>query len=335
MKQYIGISRDHSGSMQSLASQAMKDYNTTIDSIKKSSEQHDIDTVVSVVECGGGVRRVVTNSGINKLKPLSNYPTPGSNTPLFDSVNDLIQTMSQVADLAEPGVTLLVMAITDGYNNAGRITGNQLATKIMALQRTDKWTFVFRVPRGMSYTLSNLGIPQGNIQEWDTTQRGLEEATIQTKSAISNYYGNVSRGIKSTQTFYADLSGVSSCQVARTMNDISGKVKIFPVTRRSEISEYLPEKTRRTYQTGTAFYQLSKTEARVQPYKMIVIKNRYNNNVYSGEEARNLLGLPTNKNIRLTPGNHGDWTIFIQSTSSNRILLPGTDVLYWPDAIYV
>jgi hypothetical protein len=51
--------------------------------------------------------------------------------------------------------------------------------------------------------------------------------------------------------------------------------------------------------------------------------------MYSGSDARTLIGLPTSGNARLHPGNHGNYDIFIQSTSINRKLVGGTGVLYW------
>ncbi len=63
-KNYIGISRDHSGSMSSIARPAAKDYNSNIASIQANSEREKQNTIVSVVEQGGNVRRVVTNSTV-------------------------------------------------------------------------------------------------------------------------------------------------------------------------------------------------------------------------------------------------------------------------------
>lgn len=57
MKQYVGFSRDHSISMRPLQVAAKNDYNQNIDAIKKAAVKEDIDTIVSVVECGTAVRQ--------------------------------------------------------------------------------------------------------------------------------------------------------------------------------------------------------------------------------------------------------------------------------------
>jgi hypothetical protein len=112
------------------------------------------------------------------------------------------------------------------------------------------------------------------------------------------------------------------------MHNISSEVRIYPVNERITIESFF-ESERGVYDKGCAFYQLTKTEKEVQDYKMIVIRDRNTGDVFAGVNARNLLNLPTSGTIRLAPGNHGKWDIFIQSTSTNRILLPGTSVLYW------
>ena len=84
MKNYIGISRDHSGSMSGITTAAMRDYNQLIQDINTASKSEGIDTVVDVVECGrksarygAENRMVVVNSSANALKPITSYPADG------------------------------------------------------------------------------------------------------------------------------------------------------------------------------------------------------------------------------------------------------------------
>ncbi len=332
-KQYVGISRDHSGSMNSLRNPAMKDYNSTIQAIKDAAGLNNIDTVVSVTSCGigGGVRREVVNSSVSSLKPITNYIADGG-TPLFDSVGELIDMLSTAPDYHSPDVTFLVIAITDGEENQSHEWKHKLGSEIKRLQATDRWTFVFRVPRGYGRELEKLGIPSGNIQEWDQSERGLRESSVQTVSAISDYYSGVSRGIRATKSFFANMKNVSPNQVAANMVNISDEVAIFPVKDRADISSFITLKTKRPYVKGKGFYQLSKPEKAVQDYKVIVVRNKNTGAVYGGGTARQLLNIPNYGTISLRPGDHGEWDIFIQSTSTNRVLVPGTSALYWEKA---
>jgi len=333
-KQYVGISRDHSGSMSGLIYAARNDYNDNINAIRKAADENGIDTIVSVVKCGVGyglVEREVVNSNISTLQTLTSYSAEGQ-TPLFDSVGELIDLLSAVPDYDRENVTFLVMVVTDGQENySKKWTGKTLGAKIRELQATDRWTFVFRVPPGYAQALSQLGIPAGNIQEWEQTTEGLRKSTMQTMAAVSCYYAGVSRGVKSTDKFYADLKGVTKSDVKAVMTNISSEVRIWPVQSRAAIRDFVESKTG-NYKAGAAFYQLTKPEKAVQDYKMIVVRNKKDGSVFAGQSARDILGLPTDRTIKLAPGDHGTWDIYVQSTSVNRVLMPGTNVLYWKDA---
>lgn len=329
MRQFIGIAKDHSGSMYSLTRPAIKDYNETLKSIQTASAETDIDTIASVVRFGGSVQFDARETSVRELRPLTHYPT-GGGTPLFDAVDTLIDNLASNPAAKQKDATFLVMAITDGEENQSRISAITLSEKMKKLQATDRWTFVFRVPKGYARNLTRLGIPEGNIQEWEQNESSLRESTAITQAAIGNYYKGVTRGVKSTQTFYADLSQASVNKVKSVMVDISKEVKIFTVRfGRPDISSFLADMTGAPYVKGTGFYQLIKPEKAVQDYKLIVIKNKKTGVVYYGSAARDLLGLPTTETIKLIPGNHGDWDIYIQSTSTNRVLPEGTSVLLW------
>jgi hypothetical protein len=285
-KQYIGISRDHSASMGSLTQAAAKDYNNNIEVIKDAASENDVDTIVSVVRCGvgyrGAVEREVVNSNAQVLKPLASYNADGSSTPLFDSVGELIELLSAAPDAADPHVSFLVMAITDGAENSSKKwDGRKLGNKIRELQNTDHWTFVFRVPRGYASELIRLGIPAGNILEWEQTTRGLEQATATTKVAFKQYYKNVGLGVRNSQTFYANTADLSARDIRREMTEITDDVTIWDIKKEASIRDFVEMKLRRSMTLGCAFYQLTKPEKAVQDYKLLCIRNRKTGVVYA------------------------------------------------------
>lgn len=357
VKNYIGISRDHSASMSSIARPAARDYNSNIQSIKAESTAEKQDTIVSVVKCGSygitgngyrysrpnavsnatnGVIREIINSNVNQLQTLNenDYDTDYGSTPLFDSVGDLIEQFESVPDANDPNVSFVVMAITDGGENSShKWNARSIASKIQQLQATDRWTFVFRVPRGYKSQLTRLGIPDGNILEWDQTTRGVEVASQATNVAIRSFMKLRSAGVTSSKGFYqTDLSNVSKATVKAKLVDISPEVQFFDVKSTDAIKPFVEKKTNKSYVAGTAFYQLTKKEDEVQDYKQIALRDKKAGKVYSGVEARNILGLPHNGTVKVAPGNHAGYDIFIESTSVNRKLLPGTQVLYWAGA---
>jgi hypothetical protein len=338
MKNYIGMSRDHSGSMRSIARAAARDYNDSIASIKEAAVTNNQDTIVSVVKCGHGTRGVVhreiVNSNVNQLQSLqeSQYEADANSTPLFDSVAELIQILQAVPDANDPDVSFLVMATTDGEENSSRTSGTQLAEMIKKLTATDRWTFVFRVPRRGSQALIRYGIPAGNIFEWDQTTKGVEIAAQANREAFTQYFTGRSTGMKSTTKFYANLSDVSIADVKTALTDISTEVQFLPVTAHDDqalIRPFVETKLGEAMVRGGAFYQLVKTEPKVQANKRIAIRDKKSGAVYAGDAARQMLALPTIGTVRLAPDELGDFEVFIQSTSVNRKLDAGTQLMYW------
>lgn len=334
MKQYVGFVRDHSRSMQGITRGAAKDYNTNLKAVQDAAKETGLDTILTVVKCGVGsdarVVREVVNSNVFVVEQLglNAYEASGSGTPLFDSVNETISLMQQVPDANEKDVTFLVMVTTDGQENRSSYGAKErMLENFKKLQATDRWTFVFRVPRGDKHVLRSFGVPEGNILEWDQTEAGVEASSQITASAVSSYFTGVSRGIQSTGKFYANLDHVSQTQVKKTLTDVSKNINCYikveswhPVV----IKEFA-EKLMNGFLQGCIYYQLTKAE-KVQANKKIVIRNQVNGHYYAGKEARDLLGLPDYE-VKVYPGQLSDYDVFVQSTSLNRKLVVGTWVL--------
>lgn len=341
MKSYLAMSRDHSGSMRSIARAAARDYNDSIAAIREAAVTNNQDTIVSVVKCGHGsrgiVHREIVNSNVNVLQPIMEgaYEADANSTPLFDSVMECIDILKSVPDYDDPDVSFLVMATTDGQENSSRTSGSQLAAIMSELQRTDRWTFVFRVPRGGARELTRYGIPAGNILEWDQTERGMQVAQQANREAFTQYFSGRSTGMKSTTKFYANLADVDLKDVQKELTDISNQVQFFTVSPSeggSQIRDFVESKLNgEAMVKGGAFYQLVKVEPKIQDYKRIAIRSKVNGKVYAGDAARHMLALPTIGTVRLAPDDLGEFDVFIQSTSVNRKVDAGTKLMYWKD----
>lgn len=336
LKNYIGFSRDHSGSMSSHRQAAMKDYNSTIASIREEAIKHSQDTIVSTLKCGVGSGRNEWESqlsSVTALRSLTSYECSGM-TPLFDSIDMLIKHFESLPDANDQNVSFLIMVHTDGGDNQSRTSASTLARKIRELQLTDRWTFVFRVPVGSKRELVNMGIPDGNIMEWDVySTESFTKASVATQSAMSNFYQSRSVGVRSSTSFYADMSNVTRKEVTKVLDKITGEVLVFPVNATEMIAPFVERNLGRPMTKGCAFYELTKPERAVQDYKKIVIRDKKSDHYYGGTAARQMLGLPDFGTIALKPGDHGNFDIFVQSTSLNRKLMPNTKVVYWKDAV--
>jgi len=344
-KNYIAIVRDHSASMRPIKKAAARDYNDNIAALKEASSKEGQDTIVSTIKCGAYnnrgygstlVVRDVVNSNVQVLREIAerDYDADGGSTPLFDAVGEAIEILESVPDRDSPDVSFLVMVITDGQENSSKLyDGRSLSDRMRRLQGTDRWTFAFRVPRGKARHLGNLGVPLGNILEWEQTDVGFEQATVTTRSAIASYYTGRSLGQTASKSFYTDLHGIKPMDLKRACTDVQNEVEIWKVGDTTElVREFCEKRSRKPFLKGAAFYELVKTEIKVQDYKRVVIRDRSSGAVYAGDGARQMLGLPSTNTCRIVPGDHAAYDVFIQNTSVNRKLTPHTRLLYWPNA---
>lgn len=343
MKQYVGFVRDHSASMRSLGAAAARDYNGVAVAVTQGALNNDVDTIVSVVECGyeatSQARFIIRNSSVLALSDIrpQDYTTNGRGTPLLDAVGMLIKAFKAMPDANDVETSFLIMATTDGDENCSLAWSWQtLQNEMRKLQATDRWTFTFRVPRGYARNLASRGIPAANIMEWEQTEQGMERARVETQAAINTFYEGkaaaVGQSFRST-SFYAGTEHLKTKDVEK-LQDITTQVTVWDVDRNwdgMQIREFIETQTNVTMQLGEAYYELAKPEKAVQDHKKIVIRNKVTGRLYSGPNVRSLLGLPTNGTVAIHPGDQPTFDVFIQSTSNNRKLYAGTQVMYWPN----
>ncbi len=81
------------------------------------------------------------------------------------------------------------------------------------------------------------------------------------------------------------------------------------------------------FRIGRGFYQFNKSSI-IQDHKEIVLMNKGTGDLFTGRRARQLLNLPTEGTVRITPTKLDKYIPFVQSTSTNRKLFKGTKFLY-------
>jgi len=324
------ICLDKSGSMQSLVRDVINAFNENCKSIREGAESSGQDSTISLITFGDTVNVEYMCRGTTSLEDLTEKTyRPAGLTPLFDAVNEGIIRLQARKDIEDPNVSCVFIVLTDGHENRSRTTAVELNKKIREVQLTDRWSFAFLLPPGNAqYFCRNHGIPEGNVQEWEATARGLQNAREAITQGLSSYYTSRSVGRTSTKGFFVtDMSKVSTKKVKTILQDISSKVDLLEVNKTEQIRDLVESALRVNYLPGRAFYQLMKKET-IQPHKKIMLRDRVNGAIYGGDEARSLLSLPSNLDVKVQPGDHGSWDIFIQSTSVNRKLVPGTKLVY-------
>jgi Mg-chelatase subunit ChlD len=107
-----------------------------------------------------------------------------------------------------------------------------------------------------------------------------------------------------------------------------GRFQIFKVDKDSGIKEFA-ESMGAAFAKGRGFYEFTKSVL-VQEHKEVILEHKVSGDLFSGEQARNMIGLPfgTRGNVNPKDAKLEDYNIFIQSTSANRKLLSGTRFLY-------
>lgn len=106
-----------------------------------------------------------------------------------------------------------------------------------------------------------------------------------------------------------------------------GRFQVMDVDNDCPIKVFVVENGM-TFNKGRGFYEFIK-RVLIQEYKEVVLQDKVTGDFYSGDEAREIVGIPEGR-VSFSP-NGADlnkYNIFIQSTSYNRKLLAGTKFLY-------
>lgn len=135
-------------------------------------------------------------------------------------------------------------------------------------------------------------------------------------------------------TFIAQLTGKaiagSSLGTVKTREGLipvaPGRFQVLHVDARVPIKAFV-EATGAVFRTGRGFYELTKSET-VQEYKETVLVDKTTGDMLTGREARELIGLPYGSRGTVKPLRGFAYDVYIQSTSYNRVLIPGTRFLY-------
>lgn len=107
-----------------------------------------------------------------------------------------------------------------------------------------------------------------------------------------------------------------------------GRFQVLAVDHDQSIQEFVNAQGLR-FQKGRGFYEFTKP-VDVQKYKEVILMDRTTGDMFTGADARRLLGLPEDGTVRINPRSAAGlrYVAFIQSTSYNRKLLSGTRFLY-------
>jgi hypothetical protein len=324
---HIGIVVDASYSMSGLARDVVKVVDGQVEYLAQRSKDWDQETRVTeymfndVIE----TKCIHYDKDVLRLPSIGGVYQVNGNTPLIDATIKAINDMSQVPELYGDHAHLMYV-VTDGQENRSRTSSSVLRNRIQSLP--DNWTVAVLVPDARAeFEAKKFGFLDDNIGIWDTSSvKGLMEVGERIKKATDDFMQARTRGVRSSRgIFQLDTSSLSASSLRSLSKLRAGQYEFVPIYKSEQISAFVESVTGRPYKNGKAFYQISKPET-VQAAKDICVVDRADRSVYTGSEARRLLSLPDYE-VRVRPSNHPHYDIYIQSTSYNRKLVPGTNLL--------
>lgn len=334
---HVALVLDASSSMSHLSSKVVEVADQQIAYLARRSKELDQETRVTVYVFADKVECVIYDKDVLRMPSLKQLYRVGGMTALLAATLKSQRELAQTAQLYGDH-SFLTFVLTDGQENAshrcpdapGR-NPRELVQAVAKLTQTqeDNWTLAVLVPDQMGKREAmQCGFPKDNIAIWDATStQGLEEAGLVIQQATENFMVGRAQGIRGSRAVFstgAEAVNKDTIEAAGLTPVNASDYQLIPVAREATIRDWVIE-CGHTFRTGCAFYQLSKSE-KVQARKQIAVLEKKTDRVYTGPEARALLGLP-DMEVRVKPDHNDDFTIFVQSTSVNRKLVPHTRLL--------
>ncbi|MFJ8535933.1 vWA domain-containing protein [Streptomyces sp. NPDC093591] len=334
---HVALVLDASSSMSHLSRKVVEVADQQIAYLARRSQELDQETRVTVYVFADTVECVIYDKDVLRMPSLKQLYRVGGMTALLAATLKSQRELAQTAQLYGDH-SFLTFVLTDGQENASHRCPDARdrdprelvhgVAKLIATQE-DNWTLAVLVPDQMGKREAmQCGFPKDNIAIWDATStQGLEEAGQVIQQATEKFMMGRAQGIRGSRAVFstgADVVNKDTIKAAGLTPVDPSQYQLIPVARDAAIRDWVVE-CGHTYRTGGAFYQLSKSE-KIQAQKQIAVLEKKTDRVYTGPEARALLGLP-DVEVRVKPDHNADFTIFVQSTSVNRKLVPNTRLL--------
>ena len=263
-------------------------------------------------------------------------------TALCDAVVRLIGDMKLVPEKYGEHFHLL-QVVTDGQELHSTVQGREVLPRLISALPPNYTISAFTPSAQGKHYLMRYGFPGGNISIWDPTQEHAIEEVGYAMASASTSYMNVTRSgaATSVQNLF-EMKAPSAGDLKRTLTPLTRGSYFFEHVdaadlakiERSRLDQFIELKTGQPYFAGRTYYEMTQ-RVRIQPDKKIMLaivdKSTNTEDVYTGPEVREKLGLPNDgkTEVRISPGkwNAKGYKVYVQSRSNNRKLIPGTRVL--------
>lgn len=340
---------DASSSMQHLKATTVKVVDNFVAHLAAKSKENGQETRATVYffSSYGKLQCAIWDMDVLRVPSIAGLYDPSGMTALIQAYQLVIADMRTIPQKYGDH-SIAVFGFTDGGENDSarpKVLGVQqrlireLSSTLLTAPENETYGLFVPNAEGV-FDAKRFGFPATNITIWDATSvRGMEDAGSMLRDVADYYMAGRSQGVRG----YSASSGGGLFK----MNDFSARdvqTALTPVTPGSfhfldvtqahrdpgsdgaRLDNFYETVTGRPYPKGRCYYEFTKAET-VQGYKQVAIE--VGDVLYSGtlDETRDLLGMPTDHSVKLRPDQKPGATIFIQSTSNNRKLMPGTRLL--------
>jgi hypothetical protein len=329
---HIVVAIDASASMDHLATAVIKVTDNLVADLASQSKQMDQETRLTIYSFDTETKCLIWDMDVLRVPSIAKLykVNPHGWTALIDASLTAITELGQVTQI-HGDHSFLMYVITDGVENRSRNRADALSRAIANLP--ENWTMGALVPNFQGVAAAkSFGYPPGNVMTWDAgSVRGVEEVGATMTASTQSFMVARSTGAKSTTNLFGAANAVSKAAVAASgIKPLDPRsydlVHVPQIPEKTWIMNYVRDTLGLPYRLGNCFYELTKREKIARDKEIAIREKRAPNNIYLGFEARQLLGLP-DADVRVAPGHNPDYTVFVQSKSTNRHLVPQTTLL--------
>lgn len=241
-KTYVAMILDKSGSMNTIASEAINHFNEQLQVLKEESNAPNqiakkmlkdedvkgIETHLTLVEFNQDVETIVLNDDVNNVSELNhNSYQPGGMTALYDAIGKTIKKFLDFDGINDSNVSVLFSIITDGEENAskefpGEEGRKRIKSQIEELQKSGQWTFTFLGANQdvLETAVDGLGIYQGNVATYDYSSKGLNIAMQAHTNGTKAYFNALkSNSVMASTDFYGDIKDLGTIEFDDDIED--------------------------------------------------------------------------------------------------------------------
>ena len=207
MTVYNVIILDKSGSMSSIARQAVDGVNETIGAIRSAQEKNpDQKHIVTLVAfCGCELKTIYDNVPVSEVTPLTDRDyRPCCMTPLYDAIGTTISRIHAVKG-SDSKALALVTIITDGYENASREFSLRSIKALIESYKEQGWQFTY-IGADHDVEQVSFSLNIDHCMKFDKTEAGTQVMFERERKAKSKWARIISAKLKDSSLSADELA---------------------------------------------------------------------------------------------------------------------------------